>query len=60
VFSAEAWTVRDRGPDGLRPGVEARVFADKPDGPRVRRGDGVCQQHLDLASRRDPVGKERS
>jgi hypothetical protein len=33
---------------------------DEPDGPRVRRGDIVRQQHLDPAPKRDPVGEERS
>jgi hypothetical protein len=46
--------------DSPRPDVEARVSADEPDRPRVRRGDEVRQQHLDLAPgrtssvRRDP------
>jgi hypothetical protein len=53
--------------DGPQPGTEARVSANKPDdrtwwpdGPHVRRGDKIHQQHLDLAPRRDPVREERS
>jgi hypothetical protein len=35
VLSTEARSIHDRGSDGPRPGVEARVSADKPDGPRL-------------------------
>jgi hypothetical protein len=45
--------------DGLRPGAEAWVSVDKPNGPRMRKGNGVRQQHLDLASGRDAI-EERS
>jgi hypothetical protein len=44
----------------LQPGAEARVFVDKPDGPRMHRGDEIRQQHLDLAPGRDLVTEERS
>jgi hypothetical protein len=36
------------------------VRALGPDGLRVRRGGGVHRWRLDLATRRDPVGEERS
>jgi hypothetical protein len=44
VLSTATWTARNRGPDG----------------PRVRRGGGIRQQHLDLSPGRDPVGEETS
>jgi hypothetical protein len=36
-----------------------RFMSDKSNGPRVRRGDGVRQQHLNLAPGRDPVEEGR-
>jgi hypothetical protein len=60
MLSVITWTIRGRGPNGPRPGVAARVSTDESDGPRVRRGNKVCQQHLSLAPGRDPVGEERS
>jgi hypothetical protein len=35
------------------------VRAYRPDGPRVRRGDGVHRRRLNLAPGRDPIGEER-
>jgi hypothetical protein len=46
--------------DGSRPSTKARVSVDELDGPRVRRGNEVRQQHLDLVLERDPVEEERS
>lgn len=39
---------------------ERVLLCAESDGPRVRRDDGVCQQHLDLIPGRDPVREERS
>jgi hypothetical protein len=41
--------------------VQGLVFLpDDPDGPHVRRDDGVRRQRLNLIPRRDPVGEKRS
>jgi hypothetical protein len=48
VLSTEARTIHDLA-------QRLRFLPDEPDGPRVRRGDEICQQHLDLAPRRDTV-----
>jgi hypothetical protein len=46
--------------DGPRPSANARVSADELDSLRMRRGDEVHKQHLDLTPGRDPVREERS
>jgi hypothetical protein len=68
VLSGQARTVRGLGPDGPRPGAGARVSCltvglSAPWGRTVRACAGAAedrQRCLDLAPRRDPVGKERS
>jgi hypothetical protein len=41
--------------DGLLPDAEAGLPCGEAGRSRTRRGDGVRQQHLDLAPGRDPV-----
>jgi hypothetical protein len=49
----EARTVHDQGLDGPRPDAGFSFLPDELDGPRLRRGGGVCRQRLDLAPGRD-------
>jgi hypothetical protein len=44
VLFAIAQTIYGQGPDGPRPGAEARVSTDKPDGPRLMVGRSMCAQ----------------
>jgi hypothetical protein len=53
VLFAKARTVHDLA-------QKLGFLSDEPDGPRMRRGDKVHQQHIDLAPGREPTGEERS
>jgi hypothetical protein len=46
--------------DGPRPAQRLGFRPDELDGPRLRIGDGVRRQHLDLGPERDSVEEERS
>jgi hypothetical protein len=50
--TVEGWTVHDLA-------QRLGFLPNEPDGLHVRRGNGIHQQHLDLAPERDPIGEQR-
>jgi hypothetical protein len=62
VLSAEVRTVRGRGPNGPRLGVEASATSQTvrvwwPDGPRLRRGDEIANNTKISLSGGTPSGR---